>query len=129
MTKVTRHFTPRVVRNKDYLWEVIKELSALEPPFIVEIKPFKSYANNKQKALYHIWLAELSKETGNSTETIDKFLKREFLPARNEQIGDRTITLLASIADLEKQPMSDYLSQVKAWAHTELGIELRTNHE
>ena len=129
MPKVSRPFTPRVIQNTGYRAEVIKELETLEPPFILEIKPFKAYANNKQKALYHVWLAELSRETGNSTETIDKYLKREFLPLKVEQIGDRSITLLTSISELEEKPMSDYLSHVKVWALQELGVDLRSNRE
>jgi len=93
----------------------------------VTIKPYKKKRTLSQNARY--WaeidniVAAVAEHTGYSSQEIHEFMKQKFLKPKRVEVQGETREYY-STTKLTTQEMSDYMEAVRAWAATELGIQV-----
>ena len=74
-------------------------------------------------SLYWKWVGLIAKETGNDASDIHDYLKRRFLTPIEITIGDETVEVYTT-TKLSVEKMSEYMTQVEAFANSTLGVYL-----
>lgn len=117
-----------------YRWEVHTEtgrrilldrIEALENGFAVEVRPLRRRDTTKQIGLYNGWIADISDHTGDDWRSIDKEIRRTFLPIKHEVVFGKSTPMLTEIRDLEKEQITVLLDRLSAYNGTHIGANLR----
>lgn len=90
----------------------------------LEICRHKRDMTDPQRNLYWKWIGVIASETGNDRDMLHKVLKSKFLGWEEVEVLGRTVKKELSIKKLDTTAMSEYMTQVEAFALTELGIVL-----
>ena len=69
-----------------------------------------------QNSTLHLWLGEISEQTGHTTEEIKEILKSAFLPRAIIKVGDIETLRPVSTTQLNKHQMYLFMERVQAWA-------------
>lgn len=96
----------------------------LSKPWQLVVTPLKRNRSLQQNNLYWGWLGIVAQDTGNSTDDIHEWLKHRFLAPSFVTVNGETQEIRRSTTKLNTKEMSDYMTQVEAWAASELGIIL-----
>jgi len=83
--------------------------------------------NLKQNSYYWLLLTEIAQHTGNTAEDLHHVFKDKLLPRKFVHLGDKEIELRKSTTDLSVAEFQSYLEQVRAFASTELHLNLPEN--
>lgn len=93
-------------------------------PYEVSVKARKTKRSLSQNALYHSWLACISKETGNDQDSLHKYFARKFLGVTVEKVFGEKVAKVVSTTTLDTAQFTTYLDQIQAFVATELDIML-----
>lgn len=91
----------------------------------VVVKPLSEKQNRslKQNAYYHgVVLKILSEELGYTGLEIHEVLKHQFLPTHDFFFKGEQYMIAPSTTDLNTAEFEEYLSHIRTWASSELGI-------
>lgn len=77
-----------------------------------------------QNNLLWKWYGIVAQETGNSSEDIHEWAKKRFLPPSFITVNGETVEIRRSTTKLNTKEMHEFMTQVEAWAASELGIVL-----
>lgn len=69
-----------------------------------------------QNSTLHLWLGEISEQTGHTTEEIKDILKSAFLPRAIIKVGDIETLRPVSTTKLTKHQMYVFMERVQQWA-------------
>lgn len=90
----------------------------------VTVERAKVRRNLEQNALVHAYFDLIARHTGHSPEEIKVYLKRQFLPVVKEtKLG----VITKGTAELSIGEMAEFITQIQAWAVSELGVVLPSN--
>ncbi len=118
--------TEIILRGPDQLAFALRFLQGLTlaKPWRVTIAPYVNNRSRDQNALYWKWLGTIAKETGNDTDELHSLFKRKYLPPIFVDVCGEVVETRRSTTRLNTKDMSDYMTQVEAFAATTLGIIL-----
>lgn len=71
----------------------------------------------------HLWFREIADQTGDTPLAVKEALKEMFLPVTIEVVLGRPVRFWPSLADLDKEDMSDFMERVQQLA-AEMGFAL-----
>jgi hypothetical protein len=103
---------------ENYLQELPKDGS-----FKVEVKRNLSKRSLSQNALYWVWVAIISEETGYRKDEVHALLRYQFLPSCEQEIMGHRIHDLPSTTKLNTKEFTEYLNDIENWA-SDFGITL-----
>jgi len=89
----------------------------------ISISEVKEKRTINQNSLYWLWIACLSAETGNDSETLHEYFKSSYLPIKLDIIFDKEVTRLTSTTKLNTAEFKAYLDKIQLFAG-EQGITL-----
>lgn len=112
--------------------DAIRALSGLQGMHRIEIKRCRPKRSSEQNALYHVARVEpfrqFLREQGHvvSHDTAHELIKNKFLrvPIIDESTGEMLGERTRSTTELNVQEFREFLDQVDAWLHGDLGIRL-----
>jgi hypothetical protein len=117
----------RVANSYDQLVDIFKTLRAEveQRPIDIDWKPWKPHRSPGQKGLMYAWITEITEHLNKagvkvSKSTVKALLVRHFGPKVelfNEQLD-------VSTEEYSHEEMSDMLSEIQAWAATDLSLQL-----
>jgi hypothetical protein len=101
---------------------LLKNVSALG--IEVSVTLVKARRNLDQNALIHAYFDLLARHTGHTADEVKAYLKQQFLPFVKEgKLGP----IHKGTSELSIGEMAEFITQVQAWAVTELGVILPSN--
>jgi hypothetical protein len=108
--------------NIDYLNNFLRELP--DGQFLsIEIGKRQKNRTNPQNSMYWGYiLAEISKETGHTTEELHFLFKRMFLPRKYIKIGRNRFLAEPTTTKENTVEFTEYIERIQSFAATELGI-------
>lgn len=116
------------VKSESDRLAVVSYISRLpsDKAFAIEVKPLveKPKRSIKQNDLYWRWLRIIAKETGNDIDLLHKVFCKKFLGYDVAEVMGEKIAVARGTSKLKVDEMSDYLTNVEAFAATELNIVL-----
>lgn len=103
-----------------------------EGKLAVEVKPYTENRRRCQNNLYRRWVRTIAAETGNDPELLHKWLARKFLGSEMKVLRfswqgktlEREVDDIRSTTELSVKDMSSYMTQVREWTASTLGIML-----
>lgn len=87
-------------------------------------RPTTVRSNNQNRLYWGVVVQTIATETGHTSEEIHSVLKQMFLPRRFVTVGKHEHELHKTTTELTTEEFSLYLEQIRAWASTELNINL-----
>lgn len=100
-------------------------IRSLDPSRGWEIRVKQARKRRSTQANARLWwlYTEIAKETGHTTEEIHLICKSKFLPPRFVEIGNETVQVPPSSADLNTLDFAEFMQRVETLA-SELGCVL-----
>lgn len=103
-----------------------------EGKLAVDIKPYVENRRRRQENLYRKWCRIIAAETGNDPEHIHKYCAKKWLGTECNVVRfswqgktvEREVDDIRSTTELTVQDMSHYMTQVREWTASTLGIML-----
>lgn len=92
-------------------------------------RPTNRRSLNQNRFYWGIVLAVISDSTGHTAEEVHEYLKTIMLPRKFIAIKGREVEIVKTTTDLSTDEFEAYLERVRAWAKSELGIEIPTPNE
>lgn len=114
----------RIINNEGDRLSAIEFLKACDitKPVLVEVAPYKPKRSLPQNNLYWKWLGAMAKHFSRTAPPFDSeqmhdLCRFKFLGVENRLIGTTEIKgQLVSTKSLDTHGMSEYMTQVEAWA-------------
>ena len=115
-----------ILRDRKVLANLMADIASLpsEPLMEVVIRLYKRSRSLEQNALLWKWYSAIAADTGHTAEDIHEVCKAKFLPPIFVDIAGEVHEVRRTTTKLKVDEMSSYMSQVQAWAASELGITL-----
>lgn len=103
-----------------------------EGKLAVEVKPYVENRRRRQENLYRRWARIVAAETGNDPEMLHKWWAQKFLGMEHNVLTftwkgstvTREVDDIRSTTELTVQDMNRYMTQVREWTASTLGIML-----
>jgi hypothetical protein len=96
-----------------------------DKPVVVKIaKPTNSRSVRQNRLYWGVVLGTIAADTGNTTEDLHLILKDMFLPRKFITLAGKEVEVRKTTTDLSTEEFGKYLTQIAAWAATELGIQI-----
>lgn len=89
-------------------------------------RPTNRRSLNQNRFYWGTVLAIIAADTGHTPEEIHHALKAILLPRKFITLKGREVEIAKTTTDLSTEEFEAYLERVRAWASTELGIEIPT---
>lgn len=101
-------------------------IRALDPkhPWDIRVKQYRKKRSTEQNARLWWLYTEMAKETGHTPDEIHEAMKAMFLPPRTVELGNETVQVPPSSADLQTLEFAEFMQQVETFAVSELGCVL-----
>lgn len=117
-----------VIINPKVRSEVAVKVTQLpaDGTFQVTISKLGNNRSLNQNNLYWQWLGMIAEYTGNSVDILHLYLKKKFLGVKYIDIFGSCVETISDSHNLSISDFANYMTQVQAFAATELGIELPT---
>ena len=117
-----------ILRNEEVLENCIKYLEEMEldedKPFELRIKSHKVKRTENQNSLYWSWMRVISRNTGDSDNSLHTYYGNEFLPKEEAMVMGKKVITVKSTTSLGTKDFTEYLNKIEAHASTFLGIML-----
>lgn len=98
----------------------------------VQVKLSRPMSTRSKSANAYYWgvcLTLLAESTGHTTEEVHDAVKELFLPRQFIQLGSHEVEIAKSTTRLTTDEFEKYLTQLRAWAETELNITIPLPNE
>lgn len=92
----------------------------------ITIQKVSTNRSLNQNNLYWQWLTIISDNTGNDVNELHTYFKTVFLGMKTTEVFGRVIETVSDSHTLSVSEFANYMTQVQAFAASELGIELPT---
>lgn len=116
-------FKIRTELDKTKVVEYIRNLSD-KKVFYVDIKMHRTVRTISQNRLYWLYVGIVADETGNDKDTIHQYCLQTFIGSNKHIVFGKEVFTSPTTTELNTKQFTDYVEQVRAWAQTELGINL-----
>ena len=85
-------------------------------------RPVSTRSRNHSSNMWGVVLTSIAEPTGHTTKEVFQAQKDLFLPRRFIRLGSREVEVAKSTTDLTIEAGEKFLTQLRAWAETELNI-------
>ncbi len=92
-------------------------------------QPTKTRSNQQNRYYWGCVLTFIAAETGHTTEEIHEYCKAAFMPRAFIKLGGHEKRVTKSTTTLSTDEFEEYLDQVRAFAATELSIQIPMPNE
>lgn len=126
----SRRIILRSPEIRDRAAAAVAGLSIADPPWEVEIRPYRKSRSLAQNALYWMWVdairLHILESTGKrfSKDELHDWLATEFLPTRVIEIYGRAHSVRSSTSSLSVTEMASYMGAIEHWAGSDLQCAL-----
>lgn len=120
----------QVANNRKQAQDIFRSIEWDTGPWEIQIKPFSPRRSQNQKGLFYAWITEITEHLNEagvkvSQATVKALVVRQFGP-KVELFNE---TLDVSTEEYKWGEMSDMLSEIQAWAATDISLQLRVKGE
>jgi len=92
-------------------------------------RPVSTRSKSQNAYLWGVVYTTVAESTGHTTEEVHDACKELFLPRRFVQLGTNEVEVAKSTTQLSTDEFEKYLTQLRAWAETELNIRIPLPNE
>lgn len=92
-------------------------------------RPMSTRSKSANAYYWGVCLTLIAESTGHTTEEVHQAVKELFLPRRFVRLGHNEIEVAKSTTELMTDEFEKYLTQLRAWAETELNITIPLPNE
>ena len=119
--KITIKNSKIVFHNRDLFNSELQQYNNSDAYLI--IKPYKSRRSDNQNRYYWgVVIKILAEELGYLSDEMHEILKYKFLAQKDVVLGDETLTIPDSSANLNTTEFEKYLAEIRMWASRDLDI-------
>jgi len=115
-----------IIRTDAFLQELIRHLRGLDlgKPKQIVVSDYRRKHTISQRGLYFVWMHQIGQDTGHTKDEMHQYFKHSLLAPQTLEINGHVVDVPPSIAKLNTEEMSDYMTQIQAFCGTELGLML-----